>query len=786
MAKIGIDLGTTNSVVAIIGTAGARILDNTEGENMTPSVVSFRKDEIIVGSVAKKRLTVDPLNTVFSVKRLMGRGFKDEEVQKMQKEVPFSIIQPSNGTPDSVAVILNKQEYSPVDVSSMILSKIKADVEHRLGENVKDAVITVPAYFSEIQKHATREAGIKAGFNVLRILDEPTAAAISYGIYEEGNSTDTKIALVYDLGGGTFDISVLAITAGSVVQLNLEGDMWMGGDNFDKVIIDQIVQDLKDKENIIANDDPKLMAIIKNEAQKAKEILGAQRAADIYIDVKGIEYETQITREQFNSKIIPLINKCDMLVDKAIIGAGFAGPDDIDIVIMAGNSTLIPAVQLHMEAKFGKEKIKRKLHPKLCVAEGAAMAAAMVPVGEIICPSCNSSNSEKSKSCQNCPYVFADVEESVGNLPFAYGIEQVGDKFVKFYEKNTPYPIKPENQVTKIAHTSFDNQRMLKIHILGGEFEKASQNGFQGEVFSVLPHGLASGTGVKIKLWINKDGLFELQTMLETGEGLPSIILRGRADTKAVNNCYTKLTDYSESKGVLSNKKQSAIEKQLEEALNYLKNGEYEKTVNLIDKIDLTADIETLPPENPIQAAQNALNMINGFINKYGEFVEPTDKYALRGLIERLSNAINNRNISECQSITNEAFKTLDSLMYTTMEGQQVPTPLGMVVMTESMLMQAESLNPAKARPLWDKFNIGKEKLKNHDFTGSNDLLDVFLAAQAILGNVDPTPRGMINCPHCGRATAKNELNCRYCGKPIILGGSGSSKDYLKNSLSFN
>jgi len=774
--KIGIDLGTTNSVVAIVEPKGTRILDNREGEQMTPSVVASKKGEIIVGSVAKKRLAMDPANTIYSVKRLMGRGIKDEEVKKMINEVSYKIISPQNGTNESLSVILNDREYSPVEISSLILKKIKNDVEYKVGEEVKDAVITVPAYFSEIQKTSTREAGILAGLNVLQIIDEPTAAAISYGIIEEDETDEPKIALVFDLGGGTFDISVIALSGGSTVQLNLEGNMWLGGDNFDQVIIDKILKELKEEEGIDAKGNSKLMAAIKIEAQKAKEILSVSRSTDIILD--SIDFETEITREQFEEGIKPLISKCQTLVDTSIKGAGFDGPDDIDIVIMAGNSTLIPAVQESMEAKFGVEKIKRKMHPKLCVADGAAKRAGIIPEGEIFCPKCNEKNNLTEKKCVKCGYNF--VEESVGMTAFSYGIEQHGDKFIVFYEKGTPFPVKPEDRVTKTRPTNFDNQRMMLVPIYGGESKNASQNEKQGDVFIVLPHGLPKGTGIKIKLWINKNGLFELQTMLETGETLQCIILRGRSDSKAVNEAYKKLDDYSTKKANISPNEQTKIEKQLNELLSKLINGEFEDAIAKLNEIEIKEEKGGDDGPTPAIDYQQALNMANNLLSQFGDYLSPTQRYQLQSKKEELTIAANNGNSLLAKKLADEIFRMFDDFMFELVEGKRMPTIFGLVIISQSLIIQAEQKNPSEVarQRLKEKREESLIEIRMGNKTkGMLDLSMIMLKAQEIIGT--PTPTGMIECPNpkCKRMTPRNEPNCRYCGKAIIMGADQIGTD---------
>jgi molecular chaperone DnaK len=781
--KIGIDLGTTNSVVAIFEGKKTRVLDNKEGKSMTPSVVAYKGSGFLVGAIAKKRQNIDPLNTIYSVKRLMGRGIKDEEVKEMKKKVPYIIVQPKDGTEDSVAVIINNEEFTPVQVSAEILKKIKKDVEFRTGEEVKDAVITVPAYFSEIQKKATWEAGELAGLNVLAIIDEPTAAAISYGIVEESDAEDAKIALVFDLGGGTFDISVIALSGGSTTQMRLEGDMWLGGDNFDQVIIDKVIKEILEEEGVDATADNKLLAKIKSAAQEAKEILSGSENADVLIETVEFVFETEITRKWFENAIEPLIQRCCALALKAIEGAGFDGPQDIDLVIMAGNSTLIPKVQECVEQMFGTEKVKRKIHPKLCVADGAARKAAIIDENNRICPVCLTANEKDANKCSDCGFEFIMIDDSAGILAFDYGIGQVGDIFNVYYEKDTKYPINPEDRITKTVHTNFSNQRMILATIYGGESAKASENEKQGEVFSVLPHGLPEGTEVRIKLWLDKNGLFELQTFLDTGENLQCIILRGKSDTKTVYEVYTKLTDYSNHKNNLSDSEQKDIENQFEEVLKLLVKGgdeNFKQAKTLNDKINIIIVKDPPVPEIDCQAA---LNIANNILLQYGELLNGTQKYKVREKMEHLDDAIKNER--PCDSLAGEMMQLLDELMFEEVNGKKVPSLFGLAMGAAGLVNQAVQKDPAKSQELRlrERLEAALIKLKTGNKNQAMmELMEVMADAQKVIGRGPgfQPQAGLIICRNCGKKTPSNQPKCRNCGE-IIFGAGNKSSDILSS-----
>jgi molecular chaperone DnaK len=385
---IGIDFGEKNCVVAVVELFkdSIKILHNKEGEYETRSVVGYWKGEFKVGSPALRILSMDPQNIIISVKRLMGRSISDSEVDRIKKSALYRIVEPTDGTKDSVCVVLGGKEYYPEDVSAMILKKLKADAEYVLGEEVTHAVITVPAYFSEKQRHATREAGLKAGLNVMNILDEPTAAAIAFGI-GKGTDKTAKAIVVYDLGGGTFDVSVLMMAGGSFAPLDLEGDMWLGGDNFDQAIIDYATEIIKKEHGVDPTNNIKFMSELKIEAQKAKETLSSANRAfimGIFNDnsERQIPYEIEVTKEQFEKMIEPLVDRTIDLVKLALENSRLTS-EDIDHILMVGDASSVSLVHKKVEGLFGKEKMLRNIHPKHCVARGAAIIAATY-IGEEI------------------------------------------------------------------------------------------------------------------------------------------------------------------------------------------------------------------------------------------------------------------------------------------------------------------------------------------------------------------------------------------------------------------
>ena len=435
---IGIDLGTTNSVVAVADGQEIRVLNNRDGKPYTRSVVSMRrkkgkKDELLVGDIALKNWPMAPKDTILSIKRLMGRGIADQTVQKIKKDFLYEVVEPSEGTRDSVRVIMGGKQYSPTDISAMILKKIKEDAEYRLGGLVTDAVITVPAYFSQAQKAATRRAGQKAGLRVMMVMDEPSAVAIAYGM-DNIDSDEPKYILVYDLGESTFDISVMMGVGNALAPLALEGDMWLGDDNFDEILVDRVVEHIKAEYGIDPTTNMRCMARLKTAAQEAKESLTSARSADIIVpaalqdqDGNLIDFEMDITREQFEDMIRPLVEGTIRLAERALESAGLS-IEDISYVMMAGNSTHVTLVQQEVEKKFGAERVKRKMHSNLSVAKGAAKIAKVL-YGWIVCQAPNSSdpdrecmhrNRKDQSECEKCGALIIQPleEKKMGFLSF--------------------------------------------------------------------------------------------------------------------------------------------------------------------------------------------------------------------------------------------------------------------------------------------------------------------------------------------------------------------------------
>jgi molecular chaperone DnaK len=451
MAKvIGIDLGTTNSCVAIMEGGDPKVIPNSEGSRTTPSVVAFTDSgERLVGQIARRQAITNPENTIFAVKRLIGRRFEDPEVQKAITVSPFRIEKADNG---DAWVKVRGKSYSPAEISAFILQKMKQTAEDYLGEKVTEAVITVPAYFNDSQRQATKDAGRIAGLNVLRIINEPTAASLAYGLDKK---KDEKIA-VFDLGGGTFDISILEIGDGVFEVKATNGDTFLGGEDFDQRVIDYLADEFKKDQGIDLRSDRMALQRLKEAAEKAKCELSTAMETDINLpfitaDQSGPKHLTmKLSRAKLEALCNELLDKLEAPCRTALKDAGLTA-NDIDEVILVGGMTRMPAVQARVKKLFGKEPHKG-VNPDEVVAIGAGIQAGVLK-GEVK------------------DVLLLDV------TPLSLGIETLGGVFTKLIEKNTTIPTKK----SQVFSTAADNQTAVTIRVFQGEREMASNNKLLGQ-----------------------------------------------------------------------------------------------------------------------------------------------------------------------------------------------------------------------------------------------------------------------------------------------------------------
>ncbi|MEE2889933.1 MAG: molecular chaperone DnaK [Planctomycetota bacterium] len=490
MSKIiGIDLGTTNSVVAVMEGGEPTVIPNRDGNRVTPSVVAFTESgDRLVGQTAKRQAVTNPENTIFSIKRFMGR--RHEELDKEENLIPYEII---GGPKDLVKVKLQNKEYTPPEISALILQELKGTAEEYLGETVTEAVITVPAYFNDSQRQATKDAGRIAGLDVKRIINEPTAAALGYGLDKKGSE---KI-VIYDLGGGTFDVSILEVDEGIFKVLSTNGDTQLGGDDFDNVLIEYIAEEFQKNQGIDLRQDLMALQRLKEAAEKAKCELSSRSETEVNLpfitaDASGPKHlQMSITRATFEQKAQSLVESTRRPCELALSDADLT-PNQVDTVILVGGSTRMPAIQEIVTKIFGKEP-NRSVNPDEVVAIGAAIQGGILAGDEKL-----------------SEVLLLDV------TPLSLGIETLGGVTTKLIERNTTIP----HQKNQVFSTAADNQPAVDIHVLQGEREMAKDNRtlgkFQLDGIPAAPRGVPQ---IEVSFDIDANGILEVSAKdLGTGK----------------------------------------------------------------------------------------------------------------------------------------------------------------------------------------------------------------------------------------------------------------------------
>lgn len=604
MSKIlGIDLGTTNSAMAIIEGGEPVIIENTEGNRTTPSVVAIsKKEERLVGQIAKRQAVTNPQNTIYGIKRFMGHSYEEEAVQSDKDIVPFEV---KKGENDGVIVKMGEKDYRPEEVSAMILSKLKADAEAKIGEKITEAVITVPAYFNDAQRKATQDAGKIAGLEVKRIINEPTAAALSYGFNKK---KDEKI-VVYDFGGGTFDVTVLEVGDEVVEVQSTDGDAHMGGRDIDQAVVKYLIAEFKKEEGIDLSKDPLALQRLDDEAEKAKKELSTSGETEINIpfiaNVDGVPKNLLITltRAKLEELAAEYIDRSITIIERALAASSFS-KGDIDEIIMVGGQTRMPRIQEAVKELFGKEP-NNSINPDEVVALGAAIQAGIFQgdVNDI---------------------TLVDV------IPLTLGIETKGGIVKNMIEQNTHIPTKKE----EVFSTAVDNQTSVEIHITQGESSNVERNKSLGKfILDGIPPAPAMMPQVEVTFDVDSNGVLNVTAKEKTTGKEQSIKIE--ASSGLTDEDIEKMKKEAEEHADEDNLKKELVEtRNMADQMIYTaekavsEHGEKagEEIVKTIEeKVAALKEVKDKDDKDTIEAATKALS---DEMQKIGEVMQQSDAEA--------------------------------------------------------------------------------------------------------------------------------------------------------------
>jgi len=659
--SIGIDLGTTNSVVSFKDTE-VKILRSKENEELTRSCVSLINSEIFVGKTAYSTgLKKDPINTILSIKRLMGGAIRDKMVQEMisnKKYYKYSIAELKGGTQDAVAVVLGGKQYTPEQISAEILKKLKADAEERLGDEVTHAVITVPAYFTEKQKNATRLAAQMAGFKVQKLLAEPTAAAIAYGV-DNLKTGEAKTVLIYDFGGGTYDLSILNIVDGQYMEAGTGGDRWLGGDDIDRKLQEIVVKKVEEQyklssleaciEALPANKKHKFEAEFRIQAEQAKIQLSSTSTANILIDNlleddngDTIDIDVTITRKEFENSIKPFVQRTIDLIEQLLNEVGY-DITMIDSILLVGGSSCIPLVKNMLIDKYGVEKIKVSEKPMLAVAEGAGILAHRL--------------GDEYEAPIDSVATIGDISYSANHSYFIELQSEDGStKLEKIIEKQMPLPI----TISRVFRTTVENQKIVQVlihaDVENGETEKQTQGYF------TISKNLPNRSELVFNIFLDIDETFKISAYpkLNKNEEKSIVLGRGKKDSKALEFINERLKKISED-NYSSNQQEyfyKSIQKEIEKANELGTENPDSDVWSSIGTNVYTAFEQAENMKDNVDEDEFVLVFAQILCNEYPSLIDQDDLMKMKALINKIKTSSDTfeklQDVSELKNLTEE------------------------------------------------------------------------------------------------------------------------------------